>query len=104
MRPDQLRSMFEHAPTPMFATSGPDHVFAFVNEAYRRLIGNRDVLGQRFRDAFPSAPVPLLDLLDRVHATGERVSVKELGLDGDYGGGPEERFFNTFWQPIFDDA
>ncbi|HET7845322.1 MAG TPA: PAS domain-containing protein [Xanthomonadales bacterium] len=68
----QLR-LFEQAPGFIAILHGPQHVFEFVNEAYVRLAGGRDLIGLRVADAFPEiAEQGWLERLDRVYATGER--------------------------------
>jgi CheY-like chemotaxis protein len=44
---DDLRRLFMDAPVFMALLRGPDHVFELVNDAYRQLIGDRELLGRR---------------------------------------------------------
>ena len=50
---ERLRSLFRQAPGFMCILRGPEHVFEFVNAAYVRLVGERELLGKPFRDALP---------------------------------------------------
>jgi len=75
------RRLFEQAPGFIAVMHGPEHVFEFVNAAYVRLVGEREVMGRRVRDAFPElAAQGFLELLDRVFATGERYVASHVPL------------------------
>lgn len=68
----RLRRMFEQAPGFTAVLMGPEHVFELTNAAYRRLIGERDVIGKTVREALPDiAGQGFYELLDRVYTTGE---------------------------------
>ena len=45
--------LFEQAPGFICTLAGPEHVYEFVNESYRRLFGAREFLGKSVRDVFP---------------------------------------------------
>ncbi len=66
----RLLNLFDQAPGFMFVTSGPEHTFILVNQAFQKLVGERELLGKTASDAFPE----LLDqgihgLLNEVHVT-----------------------------------
>ncbi|MGV8930213.1 MAG: sensor histidine kinase [Brevundimonas sp.] len=70
----RLVEMFMQAPGFVAVLSGPDHVFQFYNDAYRRLIGHRDVEGQTVAGALPEVVGQgYIDMLDSVFETGEPV-------------------------------
>ena len=48
-----LKRMFEQAPGFIAMLSGPEHRFTMVNEAYRTLIADRDVVGRAVAEALP---------------------------------------------------
>jgi PAS domain-containing protein len=50
---ERQRRLFELAPGFICILQGPEHVFVFANEAYRQLVGGRDLIGKRVREAFP---------------------------------------------------
>lgn len=101
-----LRRMFEQAPGFVAMLRGPDHRFVMVNEAYRSLVGHRDVAGKTVAEALPEiVDQDVLDLLNRAYASGEPyigrgVSVR---LEHRRGGGLEERFLDFIYQPILAD-
>lgn len=71
---EDFRRMFQQAPGFIAVLSGPEHVFTFANDAYRRLIGGRDVIGLNVAEALPEiAGQGFFDMLDGVYRTGEPV-------------------------------
>ncbi|UVW27915.1 PAS domain S-box protein [Massilia sp. H6] len=71
----RLQSMFNQAPGFMAMLEGPQHRFVQVNEAYRALVGFREVLGKTVAEALPEAVEQgFADLLDRLYASGEAFS------------------------------
>ncbi|QPC88476.1 PAS domain S-box protein [Mesorhizobium sp. NBSH29] len=100
---ESLRRMFEQAPGFVAMLSGPDHRFDMVNEAFRKLVGYRDLLGRHVSEALPEMTGQgFLKLLDQVRETGEPyigngVRV-ELAAESD--GEQEEHFVNFIYQPI----
>ncbi|MDO9426819.1 MAG: PAS domain S-box protein [Methylobacterium sp.] len=104
---ERLREMFEQAPSFMAVLRGPDHRFALTNDAYRRLIGGRDVVGLTVREALADIDgQPFFDLLDRVHATGEPFVGRgiEIWLERTPGAPSERRVLDFIYQPIRDGA
>ncbi len=68
-----LQQLFEDAPSFMAMLVGPEHRFRLVNAAYRRLVGDRDLIGRTVREALPEVEGQgFFELLDRIMATGER--------------------------------
>jgi two-component sensor histidine kinase len=66
-----LRALFQQAPGYMAVLRGPNHVFVLVNDAFRRTVGDRDLIGQPVRLAMPElAGQGFFELLDEVQATG----------------------------------
>ena len=80
-RTQQLAEAFQHAPMFMAVFSGPDFVFSQINEAYRQLIGHRDVLGKPLREAMPEIKGQgFHERRERVFATGERFVGRNLSV------------------------
>lgn len=102
----RLQSLFAQAPTFMAMLSGPEHRFTMVNPEYRKLIGDRDVLGLSVREALPEVGEQgFFDLLDHVRMSGEAINrVSQPILLQRSGHGPlEKRFVDFVYQPIRDD-
>ena len=67
----QLREVFAQAPAFVAVLRGPQHVFEFANDAYLRLVSNREVIGKPLSEALPEVGGQgFVDLLDGVLATG----------------------------------
>jgi PAS domain-containing protein len=67
----EFRRLFQLAPGFFAVLSGPDHVFTFANDAYIRLVGERELIGKSVREAIPEvSDQGLIELLDRVYQTG----------------------------------
>jgi PAS domain S-box-containing protein len=69
---ENLRVLFAQAPGFMAVLEGENHVFRLANDAYRKIVGNREVLGKPVRDALPEVVEQgFVAILDRVLQTGE---------------------------------
>lgn len=99
------RELFHQAPAPIALLRGPSHRFEFANEAYRRLVGGRDVVGQAVAEALPEVGRQgFTDLLDGVFRSGEPyigagAVVKLQHADG---ARAEERTVDFIYQPMRD--
>jgi two-component system sensor kinase FixL len=100
---DLLASMFEQAPGFMTLLREPGHVFELANAAYKRMVGQRKVIGRSMREAFPDLEGQgFFELLDRVYETGEPYvgrSVKVVYRNVETGVA-EERILDFVYQPI----
>ncbi len=66
------RELFEQTPGFKAILNGPEHVFEFANRQYRDLVGGREIIGKRVRDALPEVVSQgFVELLDQVFETGE---------------------------------
>lgn len=98
-----LRQMFAQAPGFMCFLSGPEHVFAIVNDAYMQLVGHRDVIGMSTRDALPEVVEQgFIGLLDNVYSTGTPFIGKGLPvmLQRTPGAAREQSLIDFIYQPI----
>jgi len=98
-----LRTLFQQAPGHMAVLRGPDHVYALVNDAYRRIVGERDLIGKPVREALPElAGQGFFELLDQVYATGEPFVGHQLPakVQRQPDGPTEEIFVDFVYQPI----
>lgn len=103
----RLQNLFEQAPTFMAMLSGADHRFDMLNPEYRKLIGNREVLGQSIAEALPEiADQGYVELLDDVFASGETVRrmSEQVFFKWNLAGPLEERFVDFVYQPIRDET
>ncbi|UYY56918.1 response regulator [Sphingomonas sp. S2-65] len=99
-----LRSLFVQTPGFIAVLSGPDHVFTLANDAYHRVVGRENVVGQSVREALPEVVEQgFLDLLDRVYQTGQPFVGRGVRLVlSDAGSPAAERYIDFIYQPILD--
>jgi PAS domain S-box-containing protein len=98
----RLYSLFMQAPALICLLSGPEHTFEFANPLYLQIIGNRQAIGKKIREALPElAGQGFFELLDSVYATGEPYSGKEqlVQLDRRGDGTLEEAYLDFVYQP-----
>jgi PAS domain S-box-containing protein len=104
---DRFRRMFEQAPGFVAVVGGPRHVFLMANAAYRRLVGDRELIGRSVAEALPEVVEQgFVDLLDRVRTEGkvylgdrERLLLRTEGSDT-----LSRRYLTFIYQPIFDNG
>ncbi len=102
-----FQRLFEQAPTFMAMLSGPRHVFEAANPRYRRLVGDRDILGQAATEALPEAAAQgYVELLDHVYRTGEPyvATAAPYVMQRTPGEPGEQRFLDFVYQPVRDEA
>jgi PAS domain S-box-containing protein len=98
------RELFRQAPVVVGVLRGPQHQFEFANDAYRRLVGGREITGKTVREALPEVVAQgFLELLDGVYASGEAytgagATVKLQADDGTL----EDRIVDFTYQPMRD--
>ena len=67
-----LREIIELAPAFMTVFRGPTFIIEMANDAYRQLVGQRDLLGLPVRQAFPELEGQgFFELVERVYVSGE---------------------------------
>ncbi|VXC97354.1 conserved hypothetical protein [Burkholderia sp. 8Y] len=99
----RLLRLFEQAPGFVCVLRTRDHVIELANAAYRRLTGDRELVGKRVRDALPEVVEQgFIDLLSRVFDTGEPFIGKAVPvmIQPRDGGPLETRFLDFVYQPI----
>jgi signal transduction histidine kinase/PAS domain-containing protein len=111
---ERLRTLILQLPAPAALHLGPDHRFALVNDAFRRLSAGRDVTGLTPREAFPSlGGQGIYEAFDAVYASGVPWVAEErhvrydragAGRAGDDAGdaGAEDAWFNVRFEPVRD--
>jgi PAS domain S-box-containing protein len=96
------RRLFEHARGFIAVVSGPDYVFDFANDAYRRLVGGQPLEGKTLLGAVPTFPRALVKVMDGVRATGVPYIGHAVAVPFRRGRGlgTEDRFLDFVLQPI----
>ena len=99
-----MRELLTSLPAAVAYLAGPDLVVDFANDAYCRLVGDRDVVGLPLRQALPElAGQGRLEMLERIMETGEPVRGTETGVWVHRRGGQAEQLFVDFiYQPVRD--
>jgi PAS domain S-box-containing protein len=99
----RLEYVFQQAPAFLAVMRGPEHVFALANEAYYRLVGNRELIGKPLLEALPEVVEQSFEnLLDDVLATGTPFIGREASvrIARTPGAEPEERFLDFVYLPL----
>ena len=103
----KLEDMFQHAPSASCILDGPEHRFTFVNDSYKKLIGNREVLETTIHEALPEiVKQGVGTLLDQVYNTGETYIGHEIPIELNNNRDAEnleEHILNYVYKPIKDD-
>jgi PAS domain S-box-containing protein len=99
---ERQRNMLQQMPGFAAMLAGPTHVFTYVNDAYIKLVGSRDLIGRTVREAFPDlAGQGFYEILDGVYATGEPVRASAIPVQLE--NAPGTRFIDLVYEPIRDD-
>ncbi|CAO3410130.1 PAS domain-containing protein [Azospirillum largimobile] len=104
---ERQRRLFEQAPGFVAVLAQPDHTFEFVNQAYRRLFGDRDFVGRTVREVFPElVGQGFFEQLDDVYASGKRFAAHHQPIRLRRSPGPmtEERFLDFIYEPVRDET
>ena len=94
------------APAFVCTLAGPEHIFDFANDQYRKLAGHRELVGNPVRAVFPEvASQGFFELLDRVYRTGEPFVGQEIRISLHRGDGQSEiRHLNFVYEAIRDES
>jgi PAS domain S-box-containing protein len=103
---ERLRRLIDEAPTFTAIVRGREHIFEFANQAYYRLIGNRDILGKPAREAIPEVSGQgFLELLDHVAVSREPVVRRGMKIVLSRPGAEKgvDTFVDFLYQPVFEE-
>jgi PAS domain S-box-containing protein len=96
-----MRQLFRGAEVQMSILRGPELRYVAVNEAFRRAVGSRPLLGRSMREAFPELEGQgVFERVERVYATGEPDIQHEHVVSWDRGRGVERGYFDCVLQPL----
>ncbi len=101
-----IRNIYMNAPASICTFKGPTHIYELVNPSYQKLFDKRDLEGKAFLDALPELKGQGVDkILDNVYNTGEVFTSSEIPVMLARADNiePEQRYFNTTMQPIFNE-
>ncbi|MEN5061539.1 PAS domain-containing protein [Luteimonas sp. TWI1416] len=103
---ERLGRLFDQAPSFMALLRGPEHRFELANPGYRRLVGDRELIGRTVAEALPDAVEQgFKALLDDVYTTGRTFSASgaRFVVQATLGGPSVERYLDFVYQPITDE-
>ncbi len=97
---DRFHAVLMEAPAIVCIVGGASFVCEFSNLAHQHLFGGRDVVGRPASEL--GATPEILEMFERVIATGQTVSASEYPIDGEWraDGKAERRFFDFSAQPV----
>ena len=101
----ERRNLLLQVPMPTALLTGPEHTFELANPLYQQMVGNRELVGKTYAEAFPElVGTALPGILDRVYQSGESfVSPESLvRLDRKGDGQLEDCFFRFSLHPLRD--
>ncbi len=102
---DLLHKLFLEVPAFVALLRAPDQQYVLVNPSYRRLYGNRKMVGKTLREAHPELEAKgFLGRMDKVFKTGKSFIGKEVRATVDRSDSKEatEGYFNLVYQPLLD--
>ena len=100
----RLAEAFDKSPSFLAILRGPQHVFEYVNERYKALLGARELVGLPVREAVPEVSGQgFFEILDRVYTTGKAFIGNALPVKLRRDDGPlETRYLDFVYQPTRD--
>ncbi len=103
---NQMKSLFMQAPVAIQILRGPEFLFDLLNDHAAQLMGlNREeVMGRTMEEVLPhSRKTGIIDLLQRVYATGETYTAGELPFDIHRDGQVVSGFVRFIYTPMRDE-
>ncbi|WP_194715664.1 bifunctional diguanylate cyclase/phosphodiesterase [Noviherbaspirillum soli] len=100
-----LEEVFRRSPSFVHVLRGPAYVVEFANEAYTRMVGNRDLIGRPLFDTVPElSSARYQSILAQVRASGEPFVGREMAvmLASGPGAAPEETYLDLVYSPLVD--
>ncbi len=98
---EALAQVIAQTPSAICLTTGPDHVYRYVNDAYLALVPTRRVeVGRPVAEAQPEVALAALPLLDRAYE-GETVEVQALPIPSSGPGAFRgHRWYRCWYRPL----
>ncbi|MDQ3618271.1 MAG: PAS domain-containing protein [Pseudomonadota bacterium] len=105
MARERFHLLLAKAPVAITVTHGPEHRVELSNQRARAIIGGRNTEGLLLTEAFPELEAQgIIDKLDRVYRSGERLEEHEMPVrfdrlgDGQF----QQAWFDTTLEPLRD--
>ncbi|WP_083440954.1 PAS domain-containing protein [Aquincola tertiaricarbonis] len=96
------RALLKQMPGFVAMVSGPEHVYEYVNDAYRSIAGPREFLGRTVREVFPElVGQGFYELMDGVYRTGVPFTAPNIAIS--LVNQPDVHYFDLLFHPVRDD-
>ena len=96
-----IQQLFRKAELQICIMRGPDLRYEAANEAFRKAVGDRPLLGRTMREVFPELEGQgIFERVERVYMTGEPDIQHERTSSWDRGHGVERRSVDLVLQPL----
>jgi PAS domain S-box-containing protein len=100
-----IRELLENMPAAVAYMSGPDLVYEFANAEYRRIVGDRELIGRPLREVLPELNPEHIATIRQVIMTGQRLRCREpKSWIRHCDGGVEQIYVDFTYQPMRDSA
>jgi PAS domain S-box-containing protein len=99
----QMQDMFEESPSAIAMLKGEDHIFSFVNDKYKELVGKENLVGSSIKEALPEvAEQGFTGLLDACFNEDKSLyfNEKEVYFNNGKNGASKSHFLNFVYKPI----
>jgi PAS domain S-box-containing protein len=110
LEPHHLEELLEHSPAAIGLMTGPEHRWAYVNQAYVQAAGRKsqaEFIGKTVRESMPEVEGQgFFELLDEVYRKGIPFVGTEMKviLNRAASGKLEDAYFNFVYQPTLNDS
>ena len=101
----RLSDLLMQAPAFIAVLRGPEHKYEMVNEQYKQVVGDRDLIGHSVRDAFPEVEGQgFFELLDEVYRSNEPFTGHNMRflVQKEKEKPLEERYLDIVYQPLIE--
>jgi PAS domain S-box-containing protein len=100
----QLRDVLAQMPAVVCVTRGPRHLIEVVNDQFRDIVGDVDVVGKTYRESFPSVTPEMMAMMDIAYESGvpQRAQEVPVAVQGELG--TRTNFYDYVYQPLRDES
>jgi len=101
---EQLEEILLEAPSAICILKGPEHRYTYANKEYRKLVGDRNLVGKPVKGALPELQEQgFFELLDKVYQTGELHKGNEVPFVVEHDGRKKTYYRNFIYKPLTDE-
>ena len=100
----QLRDVLKQTPAVICVTRGPRHLIEVINDQFRELVGEGDVIGRTIAEALPASDEEMMAAMTLAYETGVPQRGHEMAVAIQAPAGPQTRFFDYIYQPLRDES